>query len=394
VPLTLSWDRYPANTTLQYIAPSSWSMPGSALGTVADSTLTGIRYRRLTTDDTYRNRYPSDQPWNADGTRLRLDGLANRRLLHGTTYADLGSITASYDLMLWANTNAAIGYVFRHGAGLVQSWAHATDTSTTLRDFTSTHADQPVAYASIDTGYDGTVSTDDHLLGFVGVRSGGTSWDVIAYDPIDDRIEAIMNLAYAPSSVKVSYTGTYVVVMSASAGANVYSMSARVGTTPGSMTLVRNLSAGQPHGVLAVDASGNDVFVLAGGLGTSIRLSDGASTTLVTANQTLSNGYSSFAQGRPGWVYWGSEYVDSAGEETEVGYGQMLAVKLDGSGTTQIFGFNRNMITGSGGAGLSYYKRPFATPNRDGKVVLFGSDAHGGGAYSGTVHTLVCGMAA
>ena len=122
---------------------------------------------------------------------------------------------------------------------------------------------------------------------------------------------------------------------------------------------------------------------------------DGVATQLVTANQTLANGHVGYAIGRPGWAYFAGEYVNNSDQETQVGYGAIWAVYIgDPTNTNEAFGTTHNMNTSASGAGQVYEKISFISPNRAGNLVLFGSDWHGGGAYSGSTYGFVAGVGA
>ena len=54
----------------------------------------------------------------------------------------------------------------------------------------------------------------------------------------------------------------------------------------------------------------------------------------------------------------------------------MVAVKTDGSGTVEVFGFTHHTDTST------YAAQPHAVPSRDGKRVLFASEWGGAGIFA------------
>lgn len=395
----------PQPAALRYVPMNSDAMP-SYLGTIVDSTW-GTTIRRITNVDLRRNRYGTDQPWSKDGNWLYLAGTtgsALRRMVHGTTYADIGQVTNASQYFIWSNVQNAIMYgIFNSGPSI-----HKLDPSVSISTQTlvgsffasgaSRRADQPADWTYIDSGGVWNISADDHLVGFWATRSNG-SWDAVAYDPVDDRIEATMNITNAvPTAVVVSLSGTYIIVDQSSISARkVYTMTPRVGTTPGSFTFVRDISiAGGSHGLPGVDHGGNDIWIRSAGYGDVIRLDTGATTNLVPANTCVAGGHAGYAIGRPGYVYWSVDYVGSTAKETEKGYGQLICTPT-GSGAlpnVEVYGCHHNMVTTAATATAGYSRRLFANPNRDGTKVLFGSDWHGSVAYSGSTYAFVAGVSA
>lgn len=103
------------------------------------------------------------------------------------------------------------------------------------------------------------------------------------------------------------------------------------------------------------------------------RLSDGAQTALLPANALEWGHVSCRNLGRPGWAYFSNYQYDNV---PALGRDQLVAVKLDGSQTVEVFGFANHRTN-------TYDESPFAVPNRDGTKVLFGSEwGHPGTVYA------------
>lgn len=393
---------YPTSAALRYVPMNSDTMP-TYLGTIVDSTW-GTMIRRITNVDGRRNRYGYDQAWSKDGDYLYLPSAINtasRRMLHGTTYADLyGPVASAAQQMIWRNT-VNLGIAYNQNGRLIYSFAPATNVLTQTATFAGTgasrRADQPADWNFIKMGGAWVLSSDDHLTGFWAQRTNG-SYDAVAYDPVDDRIEAYLNLGSTePTAVVPSIGGNYMIVDRGPSGSGtrgVYTMTARSGTTPGTFTHVRDM--GYPgHGMPIQNAALADMWVNANGDGKAYLLSDGSSVSLIPTSTNADLGHVGYAIDRPGYVYWSFDYVNS-GHTTDLGYGQLFATPVDAGANPQVevFGNHHNMVTTSAAASAGYEHRLFACPNRDGSLVLFGSDWHGEVAYSGSTYAFVAGVTA
>lgn len=393
---------YPEQHPLVFVTMNNDTMP-TYLGTITDSTW-GTTHRRITSVDLRRNRYGTDQPWSKDGLYIYLPGTTSssmRRMIRGDGYADIGQVTNASQYYIWSNVDDHKLYGIYNPGRAIYSLdpSVSLSTQTLVGTFAATggsrRADQPADWTYIESGGVWNISIDDHLVGFWATRTDGT-WDAVAYDPVDDRIEAYLNVATIPTAVVVSISGTYIIVDQSSISARkVYTMTARVGTTPGTFTFVRNISiSGGSHGLPAVDHNGDDIWVRAAGYGDIIKLSDGTTTNLVPASTCVSLGHASYAIERPGYVYWSVDYVGSAAKVTEKGYGQLICTPT-GSGVlpnVEVYGCHHNMVTTAATATAGYSRRLFLNANRDGTLVMYGSDWHGSTAYSGSTYCFVAGM--
>ena len=392
---------YPQPAPLTFVAMNSDPMPGY-LTPITDSTW-GTRIVRITNVDGRRNGYPTNQAWSKNGTWLYLAGRTTaslRRLLNGVTYEDIGSVSTTPQQIIWSNTDDNKGYGLHESLRNIYSWDPNTRTSVTqIATFSATggsrRADQPADWIGIYAGGVWNISIDDHLVGFWADRGDGT-WDAVAYDPVDDRIEAYLNVSTIPTAVVVSISGNYIIVDQSSISARkVYTMTARVGTTPGTFTHVRDISiTNGSHGLPGVDHNGADIWIRCAGYGDVIRLDTGASTQLVPADTCVSGGHAGYAINRPGYVTWSVDHVASSGRLTEAGYGQLICTPT-GAGTlpdVEVFGCHHNMVTTAAAASAGDALRLYAAPDRDGRRVLFGGDWHGEVAYSGSTYAFVAGL--
>ena len=127
------------------------------------------------------------------------------------------------------------------------------------------------------------------------------------------------------------------------------------------------------HADMALDPFDHDEDVIIGGctcpgwnLGhvVMVRLRDGAVTALTDPKNEASVGHVSTRNlDRPGWAY--VSYIQGAGKQFG---GEIVAVKLDGSGTVEHFGHHRSVWQGC------YRCEAQPVPSRDGRRVLFASN--------------------
>jgi len=120
---------YPPDTILSYRATNGDTMPGY-LSEITDSTW-GTKIRRVSNVDGRVNQYAKHQAWNKDGTRIWLFGA---RLLNGTTYADLGAISADMDYAVWSNINPDYLYGVRTSTNTLKRYSVAGATNTNASD--------------------------------------------------------------------------------------------------------------------------------------------------------------------------------------------------------------------------------------------------------------------
>jgi hypothetical protein len=347
---------YPADTTLRYVATSSLARPGY-LAPVTDPTW-GTTITRISNTAGVRQVYSRTPAWNSDESKILLSFSYPGRMLDGSTYADLGSFN-HVPQAIWANTdpNALYGV---SGNQFIRQNA-TTEGRTTLRTFS--------AYSSISIGdYEGAIDDNDTYVALIGTTSGG-SRHLITYNIATDAIVADIAAPANMDNAQISRKGNYVVVVG----------SGYTRRYDRNLTGFITLYPYGHHGDNALDASGNEIFVAnATDNGVeSFRLSTGASTVLLPTRTAFDAGHTSGRNiNRPGWIYL-SNYDPSIYGFNYLwpGRDQVVALKTDGSGTVEVFGFAHHSI-------LAYANEPQAVPSRDGRRVLFASEWGTSGAYA------------
>jgi hypothetical protein len=107
----------------------------------------------------------------------------------------------------------------------------------------------------------------------------------------------------------------------------------------------------------------------------SFRLSDGAGTLLLGGTTAFEYGHTSGRNlDRPGWIYL--SVYDNTATAGRPGRDQLVAVKTDGSGTVEVFGFAHHTNT------TNYAMQPHAVAAPDGRHVLFASEWGSSGVYA------------
>jgi hypothetical protein len=295
-------------------------------------------------------------------------------MLNGSTYADLGSFSQISNAT-WSNVHPNVIYGTT-AAKLVKQDATTGSISSgsggTIHDFAAD------GYSSIWIGGDyagssgeGAISDDDRYI-CVTAYSGGTPhilvWDLVGASIVGD-IAAPAGL----DNAQISRLGNYVVVV----GSGYTRVYPRDLTGSG-----RLLFASGPHGDNALNAAGEEIYVTNNALAPgptaagvrSFRLSDGLITQVLPTGTAFEYGHTSGRNtNRPGWIYL--SVYDNSASAGRVGHDQVVAVKTDGSGTVEVFGFEHHTDT------TTYADQPQAVPSRDGSRVLFASEWGGSSVY-------------
>lgn len=363
---------YPGTAAIINVAVNSDSMP-SYLGTITDSTW-GTEIMRVSNTSGYAAGYAKQMAWNSDGTRLFLG--QGFRMLNATDYTDYGNSHRPFgaEFPVWSNVTATKMYGCADGVGKLRSWSTSGLTWSDVANFALNNiSGQARAYNHCSLGnYEGNISNDDHLIALVcntlANRTG--QWDVIAYDPIDNVVRGTLaNVGGDVDNCGVSQSGDYVYVNGTGDGSGTY-QGLRIYNAD--MTLVRQVVTYRPHLDMGYDSSGNEVLVNAQA-GNMHRLSNGTTTDLFPGALTAVDGghVSCRNVDLPGWAF----FSDSQSQHSaKPGYGQLVSVKLDGSGTVRIYGCHHevNNLSDNGN---------YAVPNRDGSKVVFASRWGGSSLY-------------
>jgi hypothetical protein len=140
------------------------------------------------------------------------------------------------------------------------------------------------------------------------------------------------------------------------------------------------------HGDCCVDTEGNQVFVqFAGPSGSYVnmfRIADGVHTSIINEDQNpdgdiLNDFYNHGGHiscrnlKRPGWAYLSLDHNNDLPDDFING-GEVMAVKLDGSGVVEHFNHHRSSAE-------AYGTVPMPAPSPDGSIVIYTSDWEGSG---------------
>jgi hypothetical protein len=343
---------YPSQTTLSSVPITSLARPGY-LARVVDPTW-GTTVTRVSSSSGIRQAYSRIPAWNSNQTKILLGFTYPGRMLDGTTYADLGSFS-QVSQAIWANTDP--NRLFGQSGNTLVSQNATTGVRTTLRAFT--------AYSSISIGdYEGGVDDNDAYVALIGTTSGGAR-HLITYNIASNTIVADIVAPSNMDNAQISRKGNYVVVV----GGGYTRRYTR------DLSSYITLSSNGYHGDNALDASGNEIYVANNApYVVSYSLSSGASRQLLSGPTAFEYGHVSGRNtNRPGWVYL-SNY-DTAVTIGRTGRDQVVAVKTDGSGTVEVFGFAHH-------SNQTYASEPHAVPSPDGRRVMFASEWGGSEVYA------------
>ena len=311
-----------------------------------------------TTGQNLRHRYSLDQPWNSDGTLIKLAGYPAAILDAETN-----------ELLYWANIPSSASWsnsdpVLMYGmsGNSVVSYDVTTNNRETLHTFSE--------FSYIKYGYGkGNTSNDDKYIGLIG--RNGDDQTLIVYNIEDDvvvgtRFIGSVNLSW----FSVSPSGLFAVEYYAEDGSG---DEQGIKVLDIDLTNRRHLNDYTTHSDLGTNIDGEDVYVSFGDPTTrsndyylkSVRLSDGMVTPLFhwTESTGVWGGHISCRNvSRPGWAYVSEGCCDTVGQK------EIFAIKLDGSDMIERFTIhNTNDDTG-------YGHEAHAVPNRDGSKVMFASN--------------------
>lgn len=344
----------------------------------------------------FRHEYALRQPWNADGSRLLLTH-APVQLLDGRTYRPIGSLNVPDDAV-WSDHDPKLLY------GVSGNRLVSRNIATGMLDTIATFAQYQRVYIG---GGEGNLSTGDRRVALIGTHangggnggggSGGGSGDdadgidILVYDLVAQRTISSRRFAGMSGpwgdidSAAISPSGRYVLV-----GVDTPELAWDLYDAE-TMNLLRRLVVGQrSHADIGYDSNGREVLVTqAGGSSAivSIRLDNGSIREELPAAAMAWNQHVSCRNNlRPGWCII-STFAHSARRQAWL-YRQIVAVRLDGSGTIERYApaaFADNPVD------ETYLRQAHAVPSRDGQRVLFASDwaqPQAGAA----IHTYVAGV--
>ncbi|PWK17272.1 YncE family protein [Xanthomarina spongicola] len=343
------WEDYqPPTNTPKYLVPFL-NEQGNEITRISDAGVFG------TTGQNLRHHYSLDQPWNSDGTLIKLAGYP-AAILDGKTYKFLywRNIPSS---ATWSNIDPLKMYG-TSGKSIV-SYNVVTNVRTTLKTF--------LQYEEIDYGINkGNITNNDKYMPILGKASGVI--ELIVFDLKLNKVHAQVSLPSQPNWITISPLGNYAVAHYSFSRVDVYDID--LTQAPRAIT---NYTT---HSDFGIDSFGNEVYIAFGDLETRpndyymkmVRLSDGVTTPLFYHP----NGYGVWSGhisarniNRPGWAYVSEGCCETIGKK------EIFAIKLDGSNTIERFGYHHATYKDS------YQQEPHAVPNRDGTKIMFASSWNG-----------------
>jgi hypothetical protein len=356
------------------------------------TTITRISDRAAfgSSDRVLRHAYAKNQPWNADGSLLILGWTYPAPILDGRTYEFL-FMRHQPSQAVWSNTEPNFMFGTHSNmnvfvkADVRQDWRE-----TTLHTFTE--------FDTIDFGgSEGNLSNDDRFVALMGFKAG-SGITLLVYDTVADQVTARLPLGDLSAGASgdadvnnwsMSQSGAYAVVQfntdrhGRPAGIEVYDRK---------LNYQRRLTDDGNYGGhfdLGFDAAGDEVAVLQVSSRdlVSARLSDGRRTVQLRA-ELMNWGIHISCRNlqRPGWcylsefAYLGNNRDDLRFMKDKAIYQELLAVRLDGSGTVQHFGHEHHCLPVRN---REYDRAAMAAPSRDGRIVIWGSDWENGARNAG-----------
>jgi hypothetical protein len=337
---------YPPDSTLKVTPPNSDARP-SYLQIRTDSTY-GTKVIRVSDTDQWKNEYPRIQAWSKDEQYVALMWGSGRRLLNGSTYADVGRVPDGTGNQGWSNVAPHRMYGVSGHDGNIMQWEPGQSNWTVVGT---------IPYPDLYFGnYEGGIALND----WVALSSGTT---VIVYDLANRRVVSTRNVASGLDNCDISPSGKYVVVDNG--GTYLYDA---LTMNPIRQLKYKGMPNGFGHQDLGLDAAGNDVIVYVNPDGNGVncqRLDTGADVYVVGGIAGVCH-VSATNYERPGWCLISSNSNYPGAE----GWDQVFAAKLDGSLTVEVFArmHNENPATHQ-----QYDKSPHASFSRKGDKAIFGS---------------------
>jgi len=380
--------QFPIDGQYQSIAPPATpNMPAYGESVIDNSVPSPISITRITEAYNYvdgngnpqvwypTHEYSKTQVWNADQTKYKI---MSWKVYNATTYQEEQTLSSMYP-SYWSNTDPDVIWSFREN-GDVKRYNVSTNTAVTIANISG--------YELIKLGPgEANFDKNDHYVALVGKKANGNTYDldVIIFDLQTAQIVTTRNFPngwadgpdYAPKYfdwVSVSQSGNYVVIMwnhdTATDGANQYiengnlHYGVEVYNTLDMSYQNRIIRYGN-HGDLGYAADGKEVLVQFygeyGGGTIYMHYLDGSGYVVLTTNPDFGvSGHISCRNiNRPGWAYVTISELDETA--------QMVAIKLDGSGTVEHFGHHFS-------SALSYDQASMAVASPNGDKICFKSD--------------------
>ena len=368
--------------------PSYPILPNYGESVIDNSVINPIQITRITEVYNYEDgngdpqvwypthEYSKTQVWNADQTLYKI---LSWKVYDAVTYQEIQDIgVSSLYPCYWSNINPDLIWSFKENGDIKK---HFISTNTTQIVGTITNASgNAYEYIKLGPG-EGNIDKNDHYVALVG--KDGLDMDVIIYDLQDLQIvfrkkfvgcwqNGGSSFPHYVDWVSVSQSGDYVVIMwnhNTTSQTNPYEENGQshygveVFNTMDMQFQNRIIHYGN-HGDLGYDADGNEVLVQFYGAQQNglymYKLNGNGATTIIQNSDFGIDGHVSCRNiNRPGWAY--ITHADAAQS------GQLVAVKLDNTGTVEYFGHHFSSNT-------SYDQSPMATASPNGDKLCFKSD--------------------
>ncbi len=322
------------------------------------------------------HEYAKTQVWNADQSLYKI---RSWKVYNATTFQEVQNIgESSLYPAYWSNTNPDLLWSFKENGDITK---HFVSTNTTQIVGTVTNASgNSYEYVKLGPG-EGNIDKYDHYVALVG--KDGLDMDVIIYDL--QNLQMVFrkkftgcwqnggsSFPYYVDWVSVSQSGDYVVVMwnhdtTSESDPYVENGQSHYGVevyNTADMQYLRRLVHYGNHGDLGYATDGDEVLVQFYGTQQNglymYKLNGNGSTTIMQHPDFGVDGHVSCRNiNRPGWAY--ITHADAAQS------GQMLAVKLDDTGTVAYFGHHFSSNT-------SYEQSAMASASPNGDKICFKSD--------------------
>ncbi len=322
------------------------------------------------------HEYSKTQVWNANQTLYKI---RSWKVYDADTYQEVQNIGASslYPAY-WSNVNPDLIWSFKENGEITKHFV-STNTTQVVGNITNASGNS-YEYVKLGPG-EGNMDKNDHYVALVG--KDGLDMDVIIYDL--QNLQTVFTKKFVGcwqnggSSfphyvdwVSVSQSGDYVVIMwdhNTTSQSNPYVENGQdhygveVYNTQDMQYLRRLIHYGN-HGDLGYATDGDEVLVQFYGTqqnGLYMYKLNGNGTTAIIQHPDFGvDGHVSCRNiNRPGWAY--ITHGDAAQS------GQMLAVKLDNTGTVEYFGHHYSSNT-------SYGQSAMASASPNGDKICFKSD--------------------
>lgn len=349
------------NAQPSYLVPITDPVYGTRVTRVSDQAAFTSTAQRLA------HAYAKNQPWNCDGTLIKLDYIYPCVILDAKTYRLLRRIHHP-GYAVWSNLDPNLTYGISINnfvsCNMTIDW-----TYTTLHAFPE--------YDKVDFGSgEGNLSDDDRYVVLTGHK--GSTVELLVYDIKNNIIVSRTSLPMvAIDYATISPSGNYVIIN--------FDAQPSIGQPPAryqgmevydrNMNFLRNVSSrGGTHADYGYDMAGHEVIICRAdqevgvthhGL-VMVELGTGIKTS-VLADSTMGWGFHVSCRNinRRGWAY-----VSQFGEtySTRPYYQKVFALKLDGSQTVEVFAQEHHSTVDE------YNRCAMAVPNRDGTKVMWASD--------------------